>query len=701
MSERSGQDVKKQLTELLKISKDPQYNRYLNQMMRDLESGKATPVQVEQEALRTYEIYKQRMGIAQAVNDRDKAAHSVEFKVGIHLFSMIGAVFVLAAFVIFSFNFLSGLWQGICLYVAAFILIILSELFLYRRMPAFSHVLTGIGVGSIYIAGIVNYLVLHTFNGIVAMVITLVVAVGTILYGRKRESTTIRLIALFGYYICLLSLGSFRDDLNFLIFTGMLFIINMVCVIFQNEKNRSVINIIHLAVNILGIAVITAMAWIGNIGMIYLIIFLVTSFIVLDFMSYMQHREGKCRELFPFICIGNGLCLLLFFLVGNMGPGMEEADIALFVHLVAEVLILMVCALSFLFWNKEDSRKWTQIYYAVFAILLLNSFSDYELESIIGILAAFLVVKLFNKHRELSVLECIVATWVGIAALAFSDHWYCWVLIAALVIGMCRVYHNPIYLEIVTVMSVIIVWCSRYSFTPDKYGIDLTCPVCAGVLLLFFLLFNNLPWLKKYDQLPYNIFNIVVMSLTYLMALLVRDTVVCLIMMALGTVSITLMFSKRYKIYVPRRYLVVAVFLTCYALFGSFFTPVIVSILLMTIALTCVGIGFKADDKVVRIYGLGMAVFACLKLVLYDFIEVGTIYRIIVFLVVGVLALFISFLYILLEKNAGKKKAEKSGQMEQEKQTLLEEQIVPEEQSFSEERIMQEERKFGDEEIMD
>ena len=690
MSERSGQDVRKQLTELLKISKDPQYDRYLNQMMRDLESGKATPAQVEQEALRTYEIYKQRMGISQTANNQGKAAHSVEFKVGIHLFSMIGAVFVLAALVIFSFNFLSGLWQGICLYVAAFTLIILSELLLYRRMPAFSHILTGIGVGSIYIAGLVNYLVLHTFNGIVAMGITLIVAVGTILYGRKRESTTIRLIALFGYYICLLSLGSFRDDLNFLMFTGMLFIINMVCVIFQNEKNRSAINIIHLAVNILGIAVITVMAWRGNIGTIYLIIFLVTSFIVLNFMSYMQYREGKSRDLFPFICIGNGLCLLLFFLAGNMGPGMEEADIALFVHLVAEVLILMVCALSFLFWNKEDSRRWTQIYYAVFAILLLNSFSDYELESVIGILAAFLIAKLFNKHKELSVLECIVTTWAGIAGFCFAEYWYCWVLVVALVIGMCRVYHYPIYLEIVTVMSGIMVWWVQCYFTLNKSGFDVKWfyPVCAGVLLLFFLLFNNLPWLKKRNQLPYNIFNIIIMSMTYLMALLVRDTVVCLIMMVLGTVSITLIFSKKYKIYVPRRYLAVAIFLTCYALLGSFFTPVIVSILLMAVALTCVGIGFKMDDKVVRIYGLIMAAFVCLKLVLYDFIEVNTIYRVIVFLVVGVLALVISFLYILLEKNADKKKIEKLSRQEQEKQVLLEEQIMQKEGMLEDEEIM-------------
>lgn len=700
MSELSRQDVRKRLAGLLEISEDPQYDRYLNQMMRDLESGKATPEQVEQEASRTYEIYKQRMGLSPSRMEQEKPAHSVEFKVGIHLFSMIGAVFVLAAFVIFSFNFLNGYWQGICLYAAALILIFLSELLLYRKMPVFSHVITGIGVGSMYIAGLVNYLVLHTFNGIVAMGITLIVAVGTILYGRKRESTTIRLIALFGYYICLLSLGSFQDDLNFLMFTGMLFIINIVCVIFQNEKNRGVINIIHLAVNILGIAVITLMAWRGNVGTIYLIIFLVTSFIVLNFMSYMQCREGKFRELFPFICIGNGLCLFFFFLAGNMGPGMEEADIALFVHLVAEVLILMVCALSFLFWNKEDSRRWTQIYYAVFAILLLNSFSDYELESVIGILAAFLLIKLFNKQKELSILECIVTTWVGIAGLWFSEYWYCWVLAAALVIGMCRVYHYPIYLEIVTVMSVIMVWWIQCYFTLNKSGFDVKWfyPVCAGVLLLFFLLFNNLPWLKKRNQLPYNIFNIIVMSMTYLMALLVRDTVVCLIMMALGTVSITLMFSKRYKIYVPRRYLVAAVFLTCYALLGSFFTPVIVSILLMAVALTCVGIGFKMDDKVVRIYGLIMAAFVCLKLVLYDFIEVDTIYRIIVFLVVGVLALVISFLYILLEKNADKKKTEKLSQAEQ---PFPEKQIVVIEQQSLVDQIMQEERKFGNEEIVD
>lgn len=668
--------VMQRLKYLLEVSQDPQYDQYLNQMMRDLESGIAKPWQVEREAQRTYEIYKQRMNMARDMADPsqkvNQAGHSVEYKVGIHLFSMIGAIFVLIAYVIFSFNYLNGLWQGICLYIAALVLTVLSEVLLYRKMPVFSHAITGIGVGSLYIAGIVNYLVLHTMNGIAAMAITMVIAIGTILYGRKRESTTIRMISLLGYYVCLLSIGSFENDLNFLVFVGMLFIINMVCVIFQNAKNRDAINIVHLAANIFFMAVITGMAWGEKIGTLYLVIFLVTSFIVMNFMSYVQCRGGKGKRLFPFICVGNGLCLLLLFLAGNMGTGMDEADVALFIHLIAEVLVIMVCTLSFLFWDREDQRRWCQIYYGVLAIVLLSSFSDYAAEVVVSLLVALLLVKIFNRHKEIVVLECVITAWVGILALWHSNYWYCWVLIGALLITSFKVYHLIIYHELVATISVLAVWWSQCYFYFDEYGLDEKWfnPVSAGILLLLFLMYNHLPWLKKYKHFWYNVVNVGFMACVYLLTLIIRDMKVSLIMMVLGTISIMVIFSKRYQMYLPKRYLAAAIFLTIYALLGCFSTPVIVSIILMVIALTCVGIGFKLDDKVVRIYGLAMAVFVCLKLVLYDFIEVDTIYRVIVFLVVGILALIISFLYVLLEKNSDKKKAENCVNAQQNEQVI-------------------------------
>ena len=53
-----------------------------------------------------------------------------------------------------------------------------------------------------------------------------------------------------------------------------------------------------------------------------------------------------------------------------------------------------------------------------------------------------------------------------------------------------------------------------------------------------------------------------------------------------------------------------------------------------------------------------LAALVCLKLVLYDFREAELLYRMIVFLIVGVMALGISFLYTFLEKQMAQKKAE-------------------------------------------
>ena len=151
--------VRARLRQLMEVSKDPYYDRYLAQMMKDLESGKATPEQVEREAQRSYYKYRQRMaqieqkkimdypppgtaadvaaisgqnltrianpvvepstwrhesqerksitavsGAKRAESERKK---NIEFKVGVHVFSMLGAAFVLMAFVIFGFYFFS------------------------------------------------------------------------------------------------------------------------------------------------------------------------------------------------------------------------------------------------------------------------------------------------------------------------------------------------------------------------------------------------------------------------------------------------------------------------------------------------------------------------------------------------------------------------------------------------------------------
>ncbi len=53
--------IKARLRQLMELSEDPYYDQYLAQMMKDLESGKATPEQVERETERSYYKYRQRM----------------------------------------------------------------------------------------------------------------------------------------------------------------------------------------------------------------------------------------------------------------------------------------------------------------------------------------------------------------------------------------------------------------------------------------------------------------------------------------------------------------------------------------------------------------------------------------------------------------------------------------------------------------
>lgn len=720
--------VRSRLEHLMEISKDPYYDQYLAQMLRDLDSGRATPAQVDREAQRSYNQYKQRMeqqAMAEVharrrqqaaenckqqqvmpgkqsvekmpekqknlqrtesamANTNTASQSNMEFKIGVHVFSFVGAAFILSAFVIFGFNFLSGLAQGLCLYGAALVLVVLSELLLGKKIPAFSHVLTGIGVGGLYAANIVNLLVLHTINGIAAMIITLLIAVATLFFSRKKESATIRVISLAGCYISFLPVKGFGTEFNFLISIVILFVINTVSIFFNNQKKQVIIDSVHIFLNVLFTVILTSAAWAENLNPAYMVFYVLTSF-VFGSILYLRRNTDDGSILFIFSCIGNGAYIFLLFLIGYMAPGVSDPDIALFVHLLSEVLIVAVCGVIFLLWDKEDNKRWAQIYYMAGAVLLLSSFSEYHLERILSILIVLLLAKLLAGQKEMQVLDCIAVTWTGLMGLWLSDYWYCWLFAGALFLSILRIKSVHIYHEIVITLSILAIWWSQCEFYLHReFSLDRgwLYPVSVGILLLLFLIFNHLPRLKAVNQKPYNITNIIFMVLYYLSVWFCDSYIFSSIMMVLGAVTIIVVFRKRYGMAVPRKYLLLAGFLVYFSITGHYESPVIVSILLMIISLGCVGIGFKLQDKIERVCGLVMALIVCMKLVIYDFREVETIYRMIVFLVVGVIALIISYIYIQLEKNIERKKERESivsEQTQMHQKTALAEQIVQKE----------------------
>ena len=89
--------------------------------------------------------------------------------------------------------------------------------------------------------------------------------------------------------------------------------------------------------------------------------------------------------------------------------------------------------------------------------------------------------------------------------------------------------------------------------------------------------------------------------------------------------------------------------------------PFLCSILIAILASVAIGAGFYRKDKGVRVYGLILMICVALKLILFDFYQSSAGTRILVFFVVGILILGISFVYIFLEKK----------QMEKEQQSNM------------------------------
>lgn len=654
MSEQGNRErTEQKLSELTRLSKEPYFSRYVAQMKKDLEEGVATPLQVEREADRSYAEYQRRMRDREAAKPELKTK-SVEFKIGIHVFSLIGALFILAAFVTFGFYFLKGAFQGICIYVAAFALVLFSELFLRRKMQKFAGVITGIGIGCLYAANIVNYLVLHFVNGIIAVLLTLLIAAATIWLSRKRDSVVIRLIGLIGCYVCLYPIHGFETELSFFVLTIILFIVNVAGVLFPNQSRAAAILAVHAALNVIFTGALLIIAGLDHVQATYLAALLLSSFIFMEIMAFVNRKREKDNEIFTITCIGSGFLLFMMFLL-------ETVTGEQFVGLIMAAVTAAVSMLFFLLWEKEDERKWAQVYFAAGLFLLIGAFSDHPIEQTITVGVIFLIARIGNRQKQLTALEAIAAVAVGLTGIGLSGSVYAYILAALLVLLSFRINKLHVFHEIVTTASVLMIWFLKCEWHRlYNWGIDgkWFYPVAVLLLMLLFLLFHHLPGLRDKKQEVYNIVSLCFIGIFCLLPLFEGHLWTRIAIMAAGTLAAFLLLRKRYGLYWKGNTLLWAGFFSLYSITGNFGSPVVSSILIMAAAFFLVGIGFRHKEKMERITGLVLAALVCLKLVLYDFREVELLYRMIVFLIVGVMALGISFLYMFLEKKMAQKKAE-------------------------------------------
>lgn len=636
--------MKIRLKELMEISKDPYYDRYLRQMLKDLESGKATPTQIAKEADRTFRIYQQRMGQSVSV----KTKNTMEYKVGAGIFSILGALLVLSALVIWGFNCLEGIFQGIFLYVIAGVVILISNSFLKKISKSFSSVISAMGISSLFVANVINYLVLKNINGLLAALFTVAITVFSAIYSRKMESTFVRFIGCLGCYICFLPVKGFENELSFLMMTGMLFVVNLVFIFLPNQRQRRSVNCVHLLVHVLFTVIVTCMVIADNVGVMYVALFVVMELIIMN-LIYLNQKTDMRLWFTVIYSVALGIFNIILICVVCMKHSFVSDNMALFYKLMTETMVLAVSAIFFILWTQEKQR-WIQYCFATVVVITFNGFTDFPLETVIAAVLVFLTTRLLCRtKKELYFLDSVCTMLMAVKGICYANEWYAVLLAVVLLLSVATIKNWHIYHQtVVTVCLITVVYIKTSSFIWGKDGWSFV--IVMALLLGLFLLFNHLPMLKGKKQLPYNIVSLSLAGGISVVSYRIPFYWIHMIIMLIGATMITVAFQKKYQIVVQRKYLVLAGYCIYMILTAGFDTPVMTSGLLMGVAVGCVAIGFGTKDKVYRICGLAMALVVYFKMVLYDFTELETVAKALLAFAAGVITLIISFLYMYLER---------------------------------------------------
>ncbi len=594
-----------------------------------------------------------------------------EFTFAVVIFSVIGVFFILSAFVILGMNFMNGFVKGMSLYAICLILLLVSELILRKKNSKLNMTLTTIGICGLYLATVINNIQLHNFNTLIAVIITTLISAGTLFLSYKRDSWLLRIGGIFVCYLCLLIFQNSSHESEIFIIAAVLTLINIIYVFIPIQKAQIAIGTIHmLGSTFFNLIFLVRLFFINEMVNGYKVAFLFLGFFILHLIFVKVIQEGykkkEAREYFDI----TGILIAYSFSVGfyllainRFGYSLKPEFLwirheFLWLRHINTIGLLTICLLFFIVMFKKK-EKWILYYIANVIVLTVYAsiFSNYNnlLEGVICIVGMLVFSKLLTKIHELRYSEGIIFAIACIYTISIFtlnnnvvsvNKYYIYLLPACIIISTIFLHRWQTYYEIVTIFTLVVLLSLKLPY-------QLELPVIVGILFIAILAFNNV---KRWRGKGIIIFNIgallgQIICYLYLMEPIYKNEyLVYAMMLVFGLATITLTFQKKYQMDFSAKELIMALFLTYMAFACRTGIPILTSVLLMIIALISVGSGFVINKKSVRIYGLVLSLFVCIKIVLYDFWDIPTIQKMILFFVVGFIALIIAGIYIVLEK---------------------------------------------------
>ncbi|MCR5283203.1 MAG: DUF2339 domain-containing protein [Lachnospiraceae bacterium] len=579
------------------------------------------------------------------VQEPAKKVHSAEFNFGGIVLSIVGAVFVILSLVIFGKLYMDNLTQGIALYGIGILILLFSEIVLTKHLESFSRVISGVGLGVLYTATILNYLYLNTIKAPAAIIITLAISVFALFFSRKKDSGFLRIIGILGCYISFVPLQEFEKVTDFAVPALILIIVNVLYLSLPGKTHKTVVRVIHALANVavagyFSVVLLYSESLVRQDTLLYLTGFLAGFIVINAFMFKGSESDG---ETILSICCEAVFAIILLTMLA-------KSDVVVW----GTLMVAAAMAVCFYLDRTMERLCWVHLY--IFTVFLGGVMLGQDRNVYLCIVAGILLCyKLLEKKEELAIANLIVT---GYAALVFliemkdSSNMQFLILgvmvVSLLFLHYFKTFHECLVLGVLTAFAYM-------GFDQEEISVLLA----LGFVVLFLILY------QVFDHLRDENFKIYTgmsagLGLVALLAAAAVDHykyVALSGVLLLGLVMLFLLFGKSYRLFgdwgQKNRNLVIAGFLTYMILIFRIEKPVITSILLMALALCAVGVGFGIHQKPLRLYGLFLAVFVCAKLLLYDFSESGSGEKVVLFFVVGLLAIGISYLYMRLEKQEG------------------------------------------------
>ena len=679
--------VRARITMLRDESQDVYFTQFLGRLLDDLDRGIISTEAAMQEVNRGYSLYSERMQggkQAEGTQNAERAgeakaeivaepakevatepaqssamppakaakaakASSAEYAIGAIVLSVVGALFLLIAFITFGITYLDGIFQGILLYMASLAIIVFSELFVKKRLAKFAHGLTGLGVAALYASTIINYMYLNIFGSIIAVAVTIAVAAFSLLLSHKKDSAAFRLISVLGSYLSFLLIGPPRNDVEYLIAVGLIFIISVSAVFFVSHKHKGAINNAHMILNTLFLIIFSAMADVASA--IFIVVGLCLNIIFLNIVYLKQEKTAAASWSFG-LCTG-ALSIFILGLARDMIGLHSQLSVQIYYFLI---IFAMMLAINVFFYISNQQRIAKAIIYYMFMtfLLLLLFIQPIDPVYVWGAMLMFSFSRLLkpSEYEGMYAILMLVAFGVGIS---IDGQWQQWIFVALALLNIPLIRRWRLFYQYAMSVYLVVV---AYQVAPS---FDYFLPAAALLLFILMPAFRYLPramepgLIIKNDETASIIYNLTNLGALVLLSILcmASDQAWCGALTTLvGAGAIICYLSRAYYLEFSKKYLLLAAYLAVMTLFIRFPNPIYASVIMMLIATFCVGFGFWKRDKAQRICGLVLALFSCVKIALYDFRVAEAMQRMIVFMAVGAIALLISLIYIRMEKKA-------------------------------------------------